>query len=173
MMSAKTTCVIGLMLCLVGPALSATLAGGQPVPKAHVANLIVKVENGVDEFRKYLERRGDNAHEAAATSKAQGKRGRRTATEGQKAKAEGKKDELDDALGDLNRSTNRLRRKFDATDTWMETKAQVERVVDDGRRINQVVARGTYGAEPARLWAALRKGINDLARVYGVAPLGI
>jgi hypothetical protein len=44
--------------------------------------------------------------------------------------------------GDLNRSTNRLRRKFDATDKWIETKAQVERVVDDGRRINQVLVRG-------------------------------
>jgi hypothetical protein len=32
---------------------------------------------------------------------------------------------LDDALGDLNRSTNRLRRKFDATDKWIETKGQV------------------------------------------------
>lgn len=49
----------------------------------------------------------------------------------------------------------------------------MERVVDDGRRINQVLARGNYGAEPARLWAVLRNGINDLARVYGVAPLGI
>jgi acyl carrier protein phosphodiesterase len=54
------------------------------------------------------------------------------------ANASSKKDALDDALGDLNRSTNRLRRKFDPTDKWMETKAQVEKVVDDGRKINQV-----------------------------------
>ena len=25
----------------------------------------------------------------------------------------------------------------------------------------------------ARLWAALRTGINDLARAYGVTPLGV
>jgi hypothetical protein len=80
---------------------------------------------------------------------------------------------LDDALGDLNRSTNRLRRKFDATDTWMETKAQVERVMDDAREINQVVARGNYGAEAARLWAVLRNGINDLARAYGIQPMAL
>ena len=55
----------------------------------------------------------------------------------------------------------------------METKAQVERVVDDGRRINQVVARGKYGTDVARLWATLRNGINDLARAYNVAPLGV
>jgi hypothetical protein len=80
---------------------------------------------------------------------------------------------LDNALGDLNRSTNRLRRKFDATDKWMETKSEVQRVVDDGRRINQAVTKGNYGAEAARLWGVLRAGINDLARAYGVSPLGI
>jgi hypothetical protein len=55
----------------------------------------------------------------------------------------------------------------------METKAQVEKVVDDGRKINQVVARGSYGPEAARLWAVLRTGINDLARAYGVPPMAI
>ena len=55
----------------------------------------------------------------------------------------------------------------------MQTKSEVQRVVDDGRTINSEVARGSYGAEAARLWAVLRTGINDLARAYGVAPLGI
>ena len=32
---------------------------------------------------------------------------------------------MDDALGDLNRSTNRLRRQFDPTDKWMETRPQI------------------------------------------------
>jgi hypothetical protein len=49
----------------------------------------------------------------------------------------------------------------------------VQRVVDDGRRINQAVTRGNYGSEAARLWAVLRTGINDLALAYGVTPLGI
>ena len=126
--------------------------------KAQVANLITKVENGVDEFRDYLEKRGDNARDAASTAQASGRRKRQGATENQKAKASSKKDALDDALGDLNQSTNRLRRKFDPTDKWMETKAQVENVVDDARKINQVVARGSYGADAARLWAVLRTG---------------
>jgi hypothetical protein len=119
-----------------------------------------------------LEKRGDNAREASSTAQASGRK-KRQATESQKANASSKKDALDDALGDLNRSTNRLRRKFDPTDKWMETKAQVETVVDDGRKINQVVARGSYGPEAARLWAVLRTGINDLARAYGVTPMAI
>jgi hypothetical protein len=153
-------------IVLAGLILSTVSA--QVMPKAQVGNLIAKVENGVDEFRNYLKRRGESA-----TPDAQSRRGTRgQATESQKAAAATKKDELDDALDDLNRSTNRLRRKFDATDKWMETKSEVQQVVDDGRRINQAVTKGNYGAEAAKLWGVLRTGINDLARAYDVTPLG-
>jgi len=136
---------------------------------ARVADLIVKVENGVDEFRNYLDKRGENAKDAANSTA--GKRQKRSATSAQKDKAEARKDELDDALGSLNRSTNRLRRKFDATDAWIETKSEVENMMEDGRKINQVIAKGSYGTEPARLWNVLRTGMNDLARAYNVPPL--
>jgi hypothetical protein len=149
-------------------------SAAQPVTKAAVADKIRKVEDGVDEFRNYLERRGENARNTASTARQSRRAGRggSSNTEARTAAAREGKDELDDALGDLNRSTNRLRRKFDATDKWMETKVQVEQVVDDGRKINQAVTRGNYGSEVARLWAALRTQINDLARAYGVTPLG-
>jgi hypothetical protein len=154
--------------------LAAGIGAAQPLTKPHVANLIVKVENGVDEFRNYVKRRGENAGAAATSPQSQARRAKRGGTsESTKAAAQAGKDELDDALSDLNRSTNRLRRKFDATDTWMQTKVEVERVMDDGRRINQVVARGKYGAEAARLWAVLRSGMNDLARAYGLQPMAV
>lgn len=163
--------VLGVSVALLGPA--AGKATAQPMAKAQVAGLITRVENGVDEFRNYLDKRGENASDAKSTAQASGRRRGQGASDTQKAKANTKKDALDDALGDLNRSTNRLRRKFDATDKWIETKGQVESVVDDARKVNQVVARGNYGTEAARLWAALRTGINDLARAYGVQPLAI
>ena len=150
----------------------------QVLTKPQVANVIGKVENGVDQFRDYLKRRGENAeaNTSAAQSEQQGqaRRSRRgAATDSQKTTARTKKDELDEALDALNRSTNRLRRKFDATDAWIETKVQVQQVLDDARRINQAVARGNYGSEVARLWAALRTGVNDLARAYGLQPLAV
>jgi hypothetical protein len=167
------------LAALAFASLSSTVSFAQPLPKARVADLIKKVEDGVDKFQDYLDQRGETARETSST--AQGTRSRRSgstaSTEARKEQtADTKadtKDELEDGLGDLNRSTNRLRRKFDATDTWMETKAEVERVVDDGRKINQYIARGNYGSEAARLWATLRTGINDLARAYGVAPLAV
>ena len=36
-------------------------ATAQMMPKAQVANLITKVEKGVDDFKNYLKRRGENA----------------------------------------------------------------------------------------------------------------
>jgi hypothetical protein len=109
---------IALGVALIG--LTARPAFAQQMPKAQVANLIAKVENGVDEFRNYLEKRGNNAKDTASTTQVQGKSSRRKATDMQKPKASTKKDALDD-----------------------------------------------------RLWAVLRTGINDLARAYGVSPLGV
>ena len=140
--------------------------------KVQVADRIRKVEDGVDEFRKWAENRGEQGKTTAQTAKASGRTRGRTATEAQKDGAREKKDDLDDALSDLNRSTNRLRRKFDPTDKWMETRPQVENVLDDARKINQVMVRGKYGTQAERYWGVLRTSINDLARCYNLTPLG-
>ncbi len=150
-----------------------TLAAQVVFTKVQVADRIRKVEDGVDEFRKWAENRADQGKNNAETAKASGRTRGRTATQAQKDAAREKKDELDDALGDLNRSTNRLRRKFDPTDKWMETRPQVEKVLVDGRKINQVMVRGKNGTQAERYWAVLRESINDLARCYNLTPLGV
>jgi hypothetical protein len=163
---------------LAGVALACVLVGGiafaQAVfTKVQVADRIRKVEDGVDEFRKWAENRAEHGKDTAQTAKASGRTRGRTATESQKSAAREKTDELDDALGDLNRSTNRLRRKFDPTDKWMETRPQVENVLDDARKINQTMVRGKYGTQAERYWGVLRSAINDLARCYNLTPLGV
>jgi predicted RNase H-like nuclease (RuvC/YqgF family) len=142
--------------------------------KAQIADRIRKVEDGVDQFRKWAEQRGDTAKDNAQTAKAGGRTRRtdNTPNDAQKQSAQQTKDDLNDALSDLDRSTNRLRRKFDPLDTWMETKAQMQQVMDDGRRINQVLVRGNYGSQAEKYWAALRNNLNDLARCYGIGPMG-
>jgi len=163
-----------IVTVLVLTAASAGVASAQgAVTKAQVGAQIRRVEDGVDEFRKWAEKRGDEGKARADSAQSSGKsrRGSRTATDAQKNVAHDKKDDLDDALGDLNRSTNRLRRKFDPIDTWMETRSQVERVMDDARRINEVMVRGRYGTQAERYWAVLRNNINDLARFYGITRM--
>ena len=140
--------------------------------KAQVGERIRKVEDGVDEFRKWAENRGGQAKTQAQAARDSGRGRGRTATESQKDQASHTKDELEDALSELNRSTNRLRRKFNPTDKWMETRPQVERMLDDGRRINQALVRGHYGSQAERYWSVLRANMNDLARCYGLTPMG-
>ena len=87
---------LAAFIALTGVA--AGTAKAQAKTKPQVANLIAKVENGVDQFRDYLKRRGDNAQSAASTPQAEGRRAKRgTASESGKAAASNTKDELDDA----------------------------------------------------------------------------
>lgn len=146
--------------------------------KIQVGDRIRKVENGVDEFRKYLDNRGEDAKSSAQSAQSNGRTKRRggadsSTSDARKNEAKNTKDDLEDALSDLNRSTNRLRRKFDPTDKWLETRTQMEHVMDSARRVNQIMVRGKYGTQPERYWAALRGSINDLARCYGITPMGV
>ena len=171
----KTRILVG---AIVGCLAASGLAVAQTVfTKAQVGDRIRKVEDGVDEFRKWSEKRVEEGRTPAQAAKGSSRTRGKAATESQKSaaneKKDDKKDELDNALSDLNKSTNRLRRKFDPGDKWIETKPQVENVMEDARRINQVLVRGKYGSQAERYWSVLRANINDLARCYNLAPLGV
>ena len=159
-----------------------TFAETNPLSKAQVADQIRKVENGVDDFEKYLTSRGENAKDQAGSAKSSGaaKRGqgansantdaRKDAKKDAKNQAGQSKDDLQNAMDDLNRTTNRLRRKFDETANYLETKVQMEQVMDSARKVNQVAGKGDGQAQS--LWKALRASINDLARAYNLTPVG-
>ena len=154
-----------------------TFAETNPLSKAQVADQIRKVENGVDDFEKYLTGRGENAKDQAGSAKSSGaaKRGKGAKSankEAGKEKASQGKDDLQNAMDDLNQSTNRLRRKFDSTSNYLETKVQMEQVLDSARRVNQVVGKGGNDGQAQSLWKALRASINDLARAYNLTPVG-
>ena len=153
-----------------------TSAQTNPFTKGQVADRIRKVEDGVDEFQKYLDNRGDDAKDRAQSAQDSGatrrQRGDSTNSQSRRDQAKQTKDDLGDAMDDLNRSTNRLRRKFDPTSNYLETKVQMEQVMDSARRVNQVMTKGNYGTQAQRYWAALRANINDLARCYNLTPMG-
>ena len=137
---------------------------------------IRKVENGVDDFEKYLSTRGENASNKAASAKngreTKHRKGANAANkDARKDQASQSKDDLQNAMDDLNRTTNRLRRKFDATANYLETKVQMEQVMDSARRVNQVVGK-SKDSQAGRLWTALRASINELARCYNISPMG-
>ena len=145
--------------------------------KTQVADHIRKVEDGVDQFRKYLENRGEDAKSRADSAQSSGATTRRQRsnsanTQAQGTQAKQTKDDLENAMDDLDRTTNRLRRKVDSSSNYLETKVQMEQVMDSARRVNQVMVKGNYGTQAERYWAALRANINDLARCYNLTPMG-
>lgn len=159
---------------------STTMAHAQtnPFTKAQVADRIRKVEDGVDQFKKYLENRGEDAKNRAQSAQSGGGTTRRQRSDSGNTEARGNqtkqtKDDLENAMDDLNRTTNRLRRKFDPTSNYLETKAQMEQVMDSARRVNQVITKGKYGTQAERYWAGLRTNINDVARCYNLTPMSV
>jgi hypothetical protein len=164
------------MVAVVG--LSAVAqAQTNPFTKAQVGDRIRKVEDGVDQFQKYLENRGQDAKSRADSAQSSGATTRRqrsdsSNTDARTNQAKQTEDDLENAMDDLNRTTNRLRRKFDPTSNYLETKAQMQQVMDSARRANQVMTKGNYGSQAEKYWAALRANINDLARCYNLTPMG-
>ena len=168
-------CATAILSAVILPTM--TSAQTNPFTKAQVGDRIRKVEDGVDEFQKYLENRGEDANNRAASAQSGGATSRRRGadsanTDARRNQAKQTKDDLEDGMDDLNRSTNRLRRKFDPTSNYLETKVQMEQVMDSARRVNQVMVKGNYGTQAERYWAALRTNINDLARCYNLTPMG-
>ena len=178
-MKRKTPTSVWLVVVLTAVSVSMlSRAQTAPFAKAQVADRIRKVEDGVDEFRNYLENRGqdaknraDSAQDSGATTRRQRSNSGNAQT--RKDQVRQTKDDLEDAMDDLNRSTNRLRRKFDLTSNYLETKVQMEAVMDSARQVNQIMVKGNYGTQAERYWTALRASINDLARCYNLTPLGI
>ena len=85
----RTTVVTLCIVMMIG--LSPNKATAQPMAKAQVANLITKVENGVDEFRNYLEKRGENASDAQSTAQSRRRAGRaRPRSESERQQQEGR-----------------------------------------------------------------------------------
>jgi hypothetical protein len=177
-MRRSTTLAALCCTAIVFAVVLSTFAQTNPFTKAQVADRIRKVEDGVDEFQKYLENRGEDASNRASSAQSSRATSRRqdtnsANTDARRNQAKQTKDDLEDAMDDLNRSTNRLRRKFDPTSNYLETKVQMEQVMDSARRVNQVMVKGNYGTQAQRYWAALRTNINDLARCYNLTPLGV
>ena len=172
----RTVLCCGALLAAVSYS-TRTNAQTTPFTKPQVADRIRKVEDGVDEFRKYLENRGEDAKSRADSAQSSGATTRRQRSDSANTQAQGNqakqtKDDLENAMDDLDRTTNRLRRKFDSTSNYLETKVQMEQVMDSARRVNQVMVKGNYGTQAERYWAALRANINDLARCYNLTPMG-
>src|SRR3974377_617740 len=89
-----------VMFALVGVS---TLTQAQTFAKAQVADRIRKVEDGVDEFQKYLNNRGDDAKDRADSAQNSGattrrQRGDSDSAQARRNQASQTKDDLEEAM---------------------------------------------------------------------------
>ncbi len=144
----------GLMLTLLALPSQAQRRGrgGYRAPeytKGQIETIIRRVENRSDEFVRLFDKSLDR-------SRLDGTR---------------REDRLNEQARDLERDLDALRRDFDRTDRYTDTRAQVSRVLNTAAGINQVVSRRRLGGNTERQWSLLRVELNALADAYNLRPL--
>ncbi|HKX32587.1 MAG TPA: hypothetical protein VJ302_33185 [Blastocatellia bacterium] len=122
---------------------------GRRYNKAQVERTIKKLENDTDRLKRDLDTMLD-----------------RTAVDRLPAE-----DRISDRIGDLERSTNGLRQHFDRTDSWWETRNEVQQVLQDARRVNTVVNRHREYFKLRNRWTVVKQDLNSLARYYNLPTL--
>lgn len=117
--------------------------------KADVDRIIRRVENQSDRFVGSFDRSLDN-------SRLDGTR---------------REDNLNQRAKNLANDLDVLRRDFDRTERYQDTRAQVSRALNTAEGINTVVRRRRLGDNTERLWTQMRSELNALADVYNLRPL--
>ena len=117
--------------------------------KAEIDRLIRRVENQSDRFVRSFDRSLDD-------SRFDGTR---------------REDNLNQRARSLENDLDYLRREFDRTDRYLDTRSQVSRVMTTAEGINGVVRHRRLGGNTERVWAQLRSELNALASAYNLRQL--
>lgn len=124
---------------------------GQHYTKADVERIIKRVEERSDDFRRVIDRSLD-----------------RSALDGTN-----REDNVNQQVKELENAIDKLRSDFDRAQTWEETRAQVQRVMNEADEVNAIVRRGRWrrGGPVKASWAQVRVDLNKLAGVYNLRLL--
>ena len=112
--------------------------------KRQVEEIIKNVETSADGFRKDFDTWLDHSH-----------------FDGKE-----KEDKFNSKVKRFEESTDRLRKEFDRRDSWWETRNEVQRVVNEGNSISQMMRNHEFGRGVEDEWRKLRTDINKLAATY-------
>lgn len=126
--------------------------GGKFYTKADVERIIKRVEERSDAFRKVIDRSLD-----------------RSALDGTN-----REDNINQQVKELENAIDKLRSDFDRANTWQETRAQVQRVLNEADEVNAIMRRGRWrrGGTVKNEWALVRSDLNKLFGVYNLRLLG-
>jgi hypothetical protein len=122
---------------------------GKFYSKADVDRIIRRVETRSDEFKKIIDRNLD-----------------RSVLDGTK-----REDNINEQVRELERALDNLRADFDRTDTWRETRKQVQAVLNQADEVNRIVRTFRFNRAVEAGWASMRADLNRLAGVYDLRLL--
>jgi hypothetical protein len=142
-----TLLIVGLVLACNTPA----MARFYPRYHRHAVNALIRnTETYSDQFRDHVDNRLDHSYLDDTNAE----------------------DRLNDQVDDLERRLDDLRGNFDRTDTWWETRGQVELVLREAGDIDNLLARRAYPRGIYAAWAPLRRALNALADAYDLHYIG-
>jgi hypothetical protein len=122
---------------------------GRGYTKVQVEQVIRRLENQSDRFVRSFDRSLDN-------SRADGTR---------------REDNLNQRAQDLENALDVLRREFDRTDRYQDTRSQVSSVLSVAEDINRAVRNRRLRGNTERLWSQVRSELNSLASIYSLRQL--
>ena len=144
----RLACLVALVFLVSSPAFTQGRARPRQ-DRGEVERIIKRLEKNTDAFKKTVDRQLD-----------------RSVLNGTR-----REDRINDRVSDLERATDRLRNKFDRSDDWRETRADVENVVREARSVNDLFGRVRAYSKVSANWSAVRSDIDALAARYNVRPL--
>lgn len=140
------------MLAAVSTTTQAQMRRGYPsnyYAKAQVERIIRRVENQSDRFVRSFDRSLDHS----------------------RIDGTWREDNLNERARQLENALDSLRREFDRTDRYQDTRMQVSHVLNTAESVNTAVRRRRLRNNTERLWAQLRSELNTLASVYNLRQL--
>ena len=125
--------------------------GGRYYTKADVERIIKRVEEGSDAFRKMI----DKSLDSSALN------------------GTNREDNINQQVKELENAIDKLRGDFDRSNTWQETREQVQRVLNESDEVNALMKRGRWrrGGPVKSAWALVRTELNKLFGIYNLRLL--
>ena len=80
-------------------------------------------------------------------------------------------DRINRIVSNYERALNRLRREFDASNNWWQTRNDVRGVMDEARQVNNMMRSLSFARRLERQWNQMRRDINSLAQTYNLPQL--
>lgn len=143
-------CIV-ILISFSAAAAQGTGPGGRYYTKAEVEVIIKRVEERSDAFRKVIDQSLD-----------------RSAINGTN-----REDNINQQVKELENAIDKLRKDFDRSNTWQETREQVQRVLNEADEVNAIMRRGRWrrGGVVKSEWTLVRTDLNKLFGVYNLRLL--